>query len=70
MRLTSPYLVPRLKMSGVVPPLLFYASMACIGKLYLFFFHLVVSPHSLEFSRMLRAVCGVDSAWLFRSQTQ
>jgi hypothetical protein len=57
-------------MSGVVPPLLFNASMACIGKLCLFFIHLVVSPHSLEFCRMLHGVCGVESAWLFNHQTQ
>jgi hypothetical protein len=57
------HLVPRLKMSGTVPQLNFYASMACIGKFYLFFFHLLVSPHSLKFIRMLHAVCGAESAW-------
>jgi hypothetical protein len=56
-------------MNGDVPPLLLYASMACIGIRHLFFFHFVVIPHSLEFSRTLHVVCGVESAWLFNCQT-
>ena len=49
-------------MSGVVPPLLLFASMACIGKLCLFLVYLVVSSHLLEFTRMLHAVCALESA--------